>query len=105
VDQRGPLWVWWKPAWRTVYDNLDSNDTVWIYGVADRESYSPIALKDYSGLTQGDRILLRGRWEEHGRGERYFAEETIYRLEAGRYAPFYGVPDPTGRPTVTPITP
>lgn len=106
IDQRGPWWAWWRPAWSQVYDNYNSNETVWVYGVADQESYSPIPLKDYPGLTQGDRILLRGRWEgEQGRGATSFAEDAIYRLEAGRYAPFFGVPEPTERPTVTPITP
>jgi hypothetical protein len=106
VDQRGPSWAWWQPAWSTVYDNHDWNETVWVYSVADHEAHSPIRLKDYPGLTKGDRILLRGQWvEEQGRDAMSFVEDTVYRLEAGRYAPFSDVPNPTGRPTVTPRTP
>lgn len=106
IDQQRPWWAWWQPAWSTVYDDHNWNETVWVYSVADQDSYSPIRLEDYPGLIEGDRILLRGRWvDEQGQDAMSFVEDTVYRLEAGRYAPFFGVPDPAERPTVTPMAP
>jgi serine/threonine protein phosphatase PrpC len=106
IDQRRPWWAWWQRAWSPVYDDHNWNETVWVYSVADHEAYSPVRLKDYPGLNEGDRLLLRGQWvDEQGRGAMSFVEEAVYRLEAGRYALLSGVPDPAERPTVTQISP
>jgi hypothetical protein len=106
IDQRRAWWSIWQPAWSTVYDNRGGRGTVWLYGVADHESFSPIRMSDYPELSKGDRLLIRGRWvEEQGSDVVSFVEDTVYRLEAGRYAPLFGVPDPAGRPTVTPNAP
>jgi serine/threonine protein phosphatase PrpC len=106
IDQRRAWWSLWQPAWSTVYDNRSGSGTVWLYCVADHESFSPIRMSDYPELIRGDRLLLRGHWVEEQRSDVVsFAEDTVYRLETGRYAPLFGVPDPAMRPTVTPNAP
>jgi serine/threonine protein phosphatase PrpC len=102
VDLSARWWVWWQPAWMTVYAAHDWASDVWVYGIADQSPYSPIEMERYPTLQQGERILARGRWVE-GRSTdpMAFVVQSLYRLENDVYMATSGGATSTPQPTVT----
>jgi serine/threonine protein phosphatase PrpC len=95
-------WVWWQPAWATVYDNTNWEDEVWVYSIADHNPYSTIEMAQYPTLKQGEHILTKGRWLETGPGNSMtFAVESAYRLQEGVYRSLSDEPILLPMPTVT----
>jgi hypothetical protein len=116
IDLGVRWWVWWRPAWSTVYQNQDGGKAVWVYSIVDRNPYSTIEMEEHPTLKRGERILARGQWlpgmpAEYGRtavrpyrsgeGSMTFVVESLYRLAGDVYIPVADEPATTPQPTVT----
>jgi hypothetical protein len=86
LDLGEAWWVWWRPAWVTVYQKHDFESEVWVYSVADHNPYSTVDMTYYPTLTRGEPILTKGKWLEGGtRDSMTFVAEDVYRLGNGVY--------------------
>jgi serine/threonine protein phosphatase PrpC len=101
IDLGARWWVWWQPAWTTMYQDHDWDEEVWVYSIVDHNPYSTIEMDDYPALERGDRILTRGRWlKGEPKDSMVFAVESLYHLEDGVYQPLSGGPSTAPQATV-----
>jgi hypothetical protein len=102
IDLGERWWVLWQPAWVTVYEDHDWNETVWVYTVLDRNPYSIVGLDLRPGLARGTGVLVQGRWLEGGpRDNMAFAIDRAYILQGDEYVPVSDVQGLAPLPTVT----
>jgi serine/threonine protein phosphatase PrpC len=102
IDLGERWWAWWNPAWVTVYEEHDWNETVWVYTVLDRNPYSVAGSDIHPGLARGTGALVQGRWLEGGPRENMaFAIDRAYLLQGDEYVPVSDVQVLAPLPTVT----
>jgi serine/threonine protein phosphatase PrpC len=102
IDLGERWWAWWKPAWVTVYEHHDWNETVWMYTVVDENPYSVVTRKEYPGLADGTGVLVEGKWTEGGAHDNMsFAIDRAYLLQGDEYVPVSDVQVLAPLPTVT----
>jgi hypothetical protein len=86
IDLGERWWIFWEPAWVTVYEHHDWDETVWVYTSLDRNPYGVVGSESFAGLVRGTRVLLQGRWLEGGpRDNMAFDSEGAYLLQGDEY--------------------
>jgi hypothetical protein len=102
IDLGERWWVFWQPAWATVYEDHDWDEAVWLYTVIDRNPYSVVGSGSHPTVARGTRVLVEGTWLEGAPGDNMaFATESAYLLQGDEYVPVGDLRVLAPLPTVT----